>query len=309
MLNEHYEIEGWFKLTVTKASTGEITKETGWFKNVITNFGMNYIAGTSVNCLSGAAVGTGTIPETVNDTALQTFLARTNAASPGSSNSNPQIGSNVSPYYAKVVVGFRFAEGTAAGNLTEVGIIAQYSGPSWPLWSRTLIKDQSGSPIAITILPDEILDVTYECRVYPQEVPTTSVINILGVDYSCKNVGQQLASTSNAYPLVRGFGTAPDAACQAFSGPLGATPNNLPTGTSLGSRTTSTAIAYVQNSFTSIGVHTFSPGTATGGIRSLTSRPSSLAPSYSLELTPAFPKTATLEFKVTHKVTWSRRVV
>ena len=309
MLNEHYEIEGWFKLTVTKASTGEITKETGWFKNVITNFGMNYIADASINALSGAAVGTGTIPETVNDTALQTFLARTNAATPGSSNGSPQIGSNVSPYYAKVVVGFRFAEGTAAGNLTEVGIVAQYAGPSWPLWSRTLIKDQSGSPIAITILPDEILDVTYECRVYPQEVPTTSVINILGVDYSCKNVGQQLTSSSNAYPLLRGFDTTSDAVCQAFNGPLGPAPNNLPTGASLGSRTTSIAIAYVQNSFTSIGVHTFSPGNATGNIRSIAIRPSSLAPSYSLELTPAFPKTATLEFKVTHKVTWSRRVV
>ena len=308
MLNEHYEIEGWFKLTVTKASTGEVTKETGWFKNVITNFGMNYIAEAS-NILAGAAVGTGTIPETVNDTTLQNFLARTRTASPDSDNGSPQIGSNVRPYYAKMVVGFRFAEGAAAGNLTEVGIIADYAGPSWPLWSRTLIKDQSGNPIAITILPDEILDITYECRIYPQEVPTTSIINILGDDYSCKNVGQQLASSSNAYPLLRGFATAFDAGCQAFVGPLGPAPNNLPTGDTLGSRTTSIAIAYVQNSFTSIGVHTFSPGTATGNIRSITIRPSSLAPSYSLELTPAFPKTATLEFKVTHKVTWSRRVV
>ena len=68
-----------------------------------------------------------------------------------------------SPYYRWAKVTWRFGQGVAAGNISEVGLGWGNSN----LWNRALIKDANGNPTTITVLSDEYLDVVSEIRDYP----------------------------------------------------------------------------------------------------------------------------------------------
>jgi hypothetical protein len=65
-------------------------------------------------------------------------------------------------------------------NITEVGMGS--ANNSGTLFSRALIKDGSGNPVALTITPIDYLDVTYIFRVYPYiGADITGQVNIGGV--------------------------------------------------------------------------------------------------------------------------------
>lgn len=57
------------------------------------------------------------------------------------------------------------ARGQSAGNVSELGIGSiNYQSAGTRLISRTLVKDINGDPATITVLPDEVLTVTWEFR-------------------------------------------------------------------------------------------------------------------------------------------------
>lgn len=148
-----------------------------WFPNLITDVGMRaHMADGTGDLVSSCHVGSGSAPPVPSDTALAAFVAY------NSSSQSHTIGfSNAAPYYGWRRQTFRFNAGVAAGNLSEVGAYG-----SAGLYSRALIKDSSGNPITITVLSDEVLDVTYELRVY---APTSdSVYNVTdsgsGIEYT-----------------------------------------------------------------------------------------------------------------------------
>lgn len=175
-VNLNVGMEGRYRLQV-RGPDGEIRKDTGWFKNLILDAGLNRIG-------SGSAIGThchvgsGSNVPNVADTALQSFVASTS--------SNPTISSDYvnsgATQYGWTRKTFRFNTGVAAGNLSEVGV--GWSSTTGGLFSRALILDGSGNPNTITVLSDEVLDVIYELRLYPPLDDTAYSITISGVTYS-----------------------------------------------------------------------------------------------------------------------------
>lgn len=165
------EVEGYYRLTTSK--DGEITKDTGWFRNLITDYGLVSLYNTgSTNAPNGFGepfgnchVGTGnTIPAT-SDTALVSEVA----AVDGSNTSNVYVPAAApAPAYWVMTYSYQFGTGVAAGNLSEVGVSPRvgWSPSRTGLTSRALIVDSNGNPTTITVLSNEILTVTYQCRFY-----------------------------------------------------------------------------------------------------------------------------------------------
>ena len=175
-INEKMRMEGFYSFKVSN-SKGESRDLSGIIaedhKNLILDVGLNALGTTSV--VSACKVGTGVTPVAVSQTDLATPLAITSTLQSSSTGRN-----STAPYYTWGRRTFRFGQGVAAGNLTEVGVT--YGGGS-SLFSRALIVDSEGNPTTLTILSDEWLDVTYELRIYQDLVDKTFNITLLGVDH------------------------------------------------------------------------------------------------------------------------------
>ena len=175
-INEKIRMEGFYSFKVSN-SKGESRDLSGIIaedhKNLILDVGLNALGTTSV--VSACKVGTGVTPVAVSQTDLATPLAITSTLQSSSTGRN-----STAPYYTWGRRTFRFGQGTAAGNLTEVGVT--YGGGS-SLFSRALIVDSGGNPTTLTILADEWLDVTYELRIYQDLADKTFNITLLGVDH------------------------------------------------------------------------------------------------------------------------------
>lgn len=161
---------------------GRLVQEVGPFSNLITDIGLERM-GTGGN--SYVFVGTGTTPASVLDTQMNVYLGYTSLGG-----WNKAILRGGSPSYWVVGSGTsRFNPGAATGNITEVGI-GWNSGSvgtmatTHQVFSRALTVDSMGSPITITVLADEYLDVTYSLKYWPPLTDAVQVITISGVSYT-----------------------------------------------------------------------------------------------------------------------------
>lgn len=157
-----------------------------WFPNLITDYGLNAIGytnrilgttGSQVRLCQFCRVGSGATPPNVADTSLVAQVGSTSVYSGGDTTG----AATSAPYFSFARVTYRFAQGAAAGNLSEVGCGLTAAGSD--LFSRTLIKDSSGNPTTVTVLEDEFLDVTYEVRQYMATEDTSGSVTINGVVY------------------------------------------------------------------------------------------------------------------------------
>ena len=210
-----------------------------WFPNLITDFGLNAMGTYGIQqqvqyCL----VGTGITTPAVTDTAMDSHVASASAVS--GSLTGAALG--VDPYYNYQVQRYRFAVGAAAGNLSEVGFSRTSTNDA--LFSRARIKDGGGSPTTITVLSDEILDVYYEVRRYPELTDTPYSMDIAGVTYSgvirASEVTSGPASTGHAAMcgvprlLYANTGGSTTPSTYLYSGAIG-TVTQRPSGTGGGS--------------------------------------------------------------------------
>jgi hypothetical protein len=159
-------VKGHFRLYTRKAGTGEITQDTGWFENTILDSGRNGMA-QQANWLTYCHVGTDNTASNPLQTTLGGFQAASNDIT------DTVVGATASaPYYGYKRLTFLFQPGTAAANLSEVGVGWGASGST--LVSRALIIDpQTQNPTTVTPLADEYLYVVYEFRQY---APTVDVV-------------------------------------------------------------------------------------------------------------------------------------
>lgn len=174
-INFQYGVKGFFKIEKYQAdengepilSTKELVRD--WFPNLVLDSGLDYL-GVSGQTVNGACrVGAGSTPPANGQTALVSQIAATTTV----------IGSTLSyqnstlPFYSQAGSTFRFAAGAATGNIAEIGISPATTGN---LFSRALVLDSLGNPTTITVLAGEILDITYQLRIY---VPTSDVSGTL----------------------------------------------------------------------------------------------------------------------------------
>lgn len=187
-MKQHCQVAGRYRLQ-TYREGGTPSKDTGWFDNLILNQGLDQIGsvfnynesfGDPVLFRMGC-VGTGSTAPTETDTQLESWLA---SAGNGDNYGNDGYVAGP-PSYWWVKVTCRFGVGVAAGNLTEVGMGEMLqTNIGTALFSRALILDENGDPTTLTVDSDEILDLTYEFRVYPDTTENVQVITIDGDDYT-----------------------------------------------------------------------------------------------------------------------------
>lgn len=163
-----------FKAHVIR-SDGSIRHVHDWQKNLITNGGMNKVAGGAGNggFMSALRVGSGTTAPAFTDTTLVAHVASTGAD--GNLVQTGAVAADANPSMTGTQT-FTFAVGAAAGNLTELGMAGATTLSGYPLYTRALFKDGSGNPITIVVGADEQLVVTYVVRIYIPKTPSTAVL-------------------------------------------------------------------------------------------------------------------------------------
>lgn len=282
-----------------------------WFPNLITDIGLrSHMVDGGADLISGCRVGSGSVPPVPSDTAL---------AAPVASNSSTLSGavgfSNAAPYYGWRRITFRFNAGVAAGNLSEVGVFGTAG-----MYSRALIKDSSGDPVTLTVLSDEVLDVTYELRVY---VPTSdSVYNVTdsgsGIEYtftvraSKAGTDSWCGQTTGSTYIGKQWGTTYLRVGPATSGlgPITGAPVGLGSGMYTGAGWS--AVVQAGGSFTASRTLTIglTEGNVSGGIGAMSfgdeGYGTSCSWSFQVAVSPAIAKDATKTLSLTLALTLTR---
>lgn len=295
-LEMNSEVGARFKLVARKASTEEIIRETDWFQNIVLDTGL---ARMSVGLwIDRCCVGTGNSTPVATQTQLDTFKASTTT----DQYSTGGIQVTTLPYYMWARRTYRFGEGVAAGNISEVGM-------GWAnanLWNRALVKDTNGNPTTITVLADEYLDVITEIRVYPQETLSGSFnfLNKAGAVVSSHTyTGRAYYGNASAYHQQLGVND-----FSIYNGSLGTTPTATPTGARLsyGLPTTTeyptpTSIKCTKKFLLAVGngIHK----TLLVDYKGLLQTSGS---GYQVEFTPTITKTDQMELTYTISMSWGR---
>lgn len=212
--NTETRMKGIYSFRAKNALTGEV-RELGEVvddsPNLITTSGLNLIGGSS-ELFWSCAVGTDSSVTSMGMTTLGNQIASTATIQLNTSGSQP-----TAPYFSWYRRTFRFPQGAAAGNLTEVGVKSQ----SGTLFSRALIVDSGGNPTVLTILADEFLDVIYEFRLYPDT--NDAVVNVVlnGTTHTCTLRCANVNSTPGWFDQGIIYNGSGDADAYFYSGGIG----------------------------------------------------------------------------------------
>lgn len=299
------DMAGEFTIRKYNVETGQLVQEVGPFHNTITNIGLNRIG--TASAFTYCYVGTGTNPATQIDTVMGNRLATTSTIQASGSNSAPGT-----PYWKEESRTFRFGAGAAAGNITEVGIgWGDSSVLTNYVWSRELTVDSGGSPVTITVLSNEFLDVTYTLRFYPTLTDFTGSFMLGATTYTytgrlatVTSIGLLLNSRMAGLTTQTGY-----AGASCALGPVTGTITGASTSASMSG--TITQGEYVDNSLKRTCSTSFSLAQAnvTGGIKAMTlqSATSSLVILYyQILLNNAIPKDNTRTMTLNMEHSWGR---
>lgn len=300
MSNFEVSVAGRYKLVAHKLD-GSSRDVTPWFNNLILDGGLEKMA--SAGTMNKCRVGTGTAQPTVGDTALAAQLAEADI------HTSTDGYDSVNNLYAFRRITYRFAVGTATGNISEVGV--GWSDGGNGLFSRSRIKDSGGNDTTITILSDEILDVIYEFRIYRPTADASVTFSISGTSYSgtlrAANFGSWrptilsqygiLGQGSTSY-LVQGWGS--DAVIAPVTGQPSGTMN-------LGGVYAVPVGSYVTNSRERLFRATVGLDTTTTALKAFIFY--SPAGIYQLVLSTTIPKNSTNKLTLDYKLTWARKTL
>lgn len=297
-------LSGHFKLVAVDRESGKERIVADWFDNLITDIGLNRMA---YDYYGGYCyVGSGSTAPTVNDQVLANFVAES------SDIQATEFGAaTTAPYYGWERVKYRFAQGAAAGNVSEIGVgwIDTTTSPaSRKVFSRTLVKDGSGNPTTVTVLSSEFLEVIHEIRMYVPTADVTGQITISGVVHNyilraCNAVVGQLGfwRPNRGNPVIPGqYG-----GTWAHSGDI-AEVTASPSGTY--SSISHTTGAYSDGSKERAVTLTAQLDVANfeGGIRCMSFGGINTG-MWQVQFTPTIAKTSSKALNVTFKVSWARR--
>lgn len=194
------QVRGQFQLfaaRVDESGVRHVRTLTEKFDNLITNSGMDQL-GTGQGYLAFCHVGVGTTAPAFTDTQLTSWLAYTNTTyqSDGVDGSTEEQMRTAATVWGSRTRYFQFAQGAVVGNVTEIGVsTSSGTGSSYPLFSRTLIKDAEGNPTSVTVLASEYLYVAYTLTVY---LDANDVSGTFVFDGNTYNYTSGLYNTSGA---------------------------------------------------------------------------------------------------------------
>lgn len=294
------QFAGHYRIVATKLD-GSQRVLADWFENLILDTGLNRMGTGGV--FGWCQVGSGNTAPAVSDTALQSRVAGTNTLQSTASGSAASA-----PWYGWVRHVWRFGVGAAAGNLSEVGVGWATTGS---LFSRALIKDLVGDPTTITVLSDEVLDVTYEIRLYAPTVDQVVDVVIGGVTYST-TVRAAVANGTQWYPAnLQNWGSTPSGgtypAPAAYTSNIG-TITQGPSGTAGAAQSVSVA-AYANNSYERVfdAFFNLDYGNLVGGIKSMfITTGNNWAGAFQCQFSANIPKDATKVLHFKYAISWAR---
>jgi hypothetical protein len=289
---------GYFVISTDKR--GELAR----FPNLITNAGLDRMA-ENQDWMTWCQVGSGSTAPAVTDGAMANRIAGTSTLGVNVSGSQSSA-----PYFTWRRNTYRFAQGVATGNLSEVGIGWLSAGG---LLSRALILDGGGLPTTITIQADESLDVTYEFRMYPKVTDNTGSVTLggnIGGVYNWTFRAANVTSNTAASWSIAIFGTrmnrAPDNGSFIFftNGAIAAV-TGQPSGTT-GASAFSVA-AYSAGSYQLAFTMTagLSDSNLAGGISACYL--STGIPAFQIGFSPSIPKTSNDILSLVFTHSWGRR--
>jgi hypothetical protein len=314
VLHAHNGVAGWYKIEAFRVDAkgmevpGSRRIAADWFPNLITNAGLDLLGTTGLTYVTTyCRVGSGNTAPANTDTALVSQVAASNTVQGAAVTGVNRSGA----FYSFRRSTIRFTAGTATGTLAEVGVSATVSGS---LFSRALILDGGGSPTTITVLADEVLDVTYELRVYPTLTDATGTVTIAGVTYDWTARPLIPASYDNKWTTGIGTEISPRISVgNEFDGPSVAA--TLPAQTSAMSGPVAagiiTRLAYSTGSYQ----RSFrfdldlNDGNVAGGIGAFFASSESAAQmfgAWAWGLSPKLPKTSAYKATFTVRMTWGR---
>ena len=155
--NLHIDLKGQYKIEIKRNNT--IIKETDWFDNLITDYGLLEYKRSLYSSDFECHIGTGTATPSVSDTKLETHFKTSDTVGRSS-----LVEENKK---AACIYKFTFPKGSVIGNITEVGV-SYYDSAS--LFSRSLITDSNNIPTALTITDIDELTVYYKILIkFPTE--------------------------------------------------------------------------------------------------------------------------------------------
>lgn len=303
MLDIPYEVAGYYTLRVIRPDGTE--RESCTFPNIITNRGLNGFGDPDSNWgyASYCAVGTGTTTPAAAQDALVAFGASTSTTH--SANGHRGVAS-ASPYYGYRLWGFEFPAGTAVGTWTEIGIGMQSDGTQ--LFTRALVTDSGGNATSITVLPGEILQVTYELRQYAPTSDVTSMQTIGGVSYSLRVRASDVTNVSTwGNPDVAAtYGGGSGALVEAWDGTIAANTASSPNGQYIGAVALGSG-TYTPNQYYLDRPFVFGLADGVGSISCF--RVLAARGGFQIGITPAMTKTAAQTLTGSVRFTWARRTI
>ena len=153
MITVETKISGMYKYKLLDKD-GKV-KQSGQFKNLITDSGMDYLNQTGSFIIGWLSIGSGTNAPAFSDTQLQARITTSTQVNWSNSvKDNPPYGAvGTATYLLKNTSGNGW-------NVSEIGIGPETNGSQ--LFSRALVLDAAEQPTTITVLVGETLIVTYE---------------------------------------------------------------------------------------------------------------------------------------------------
>lgn len=292
----NFGVKGRYRILVRKQ--GVLVKDSGWFNNLITNLGMNYL-GSSSSYLSFCRVGSSNTTPAFTDIALGSQIAYTNSVT-----INDRI--ETTDRYGVTSRTYTFATGAAAGNIAEVGIGVDPIGNT--LFSRALILDSMGNPTTITVLPDEDLVIIYELWIkQPAGDITSSVsgrdvtIRACLVDTNNSNRGWANQGNTGGSPFIA---QPVNNTHGVHSGAIGSITSS-PAGTAVYSSSANiSSEPYVSDSYSRVSLLRWLPSQAVGTWQSASW--SVGATCWQAQFSPAIVKSNIQSLTIKVRVTWSR---
>lgn len=302
-MNIQANAAGFFKIEVRKVNEDAPHTIIDWFPNLITNQGLDRLGVGSIT--NYCSVGSGNSTPVVGNTGLDLKVG--SSASRGGVVDSGAI--SVAPYYGWRRHSYSFPVNTVIGNLSEVGIGWGSAANNDSLFSRSLIKDENGNPITLSIVADDLLTITYELRLYPVLTDSTGIINTgLGThNYTLRaaNVTKSQWYGDLGYYSVLGYSsdayTYPTDIGDMFNIPSGGSSGNIRS-------TENKAIPYVAGSRyrdmnLSFGIN---EANHAAGIRSFVWLSTNGLGGFQVEFDPPIPKTNLQRFDITIRVGWGR---